>query len=107
MAMTAWSAKVVTSSICLPVNGLTLSPRQVDHADHRVPAQQRHAEHGSLLSLGLRLEPGELGVFEQVGNVHGPAFERGPADYRSPPGNDGVLRHVPYELLSASLRRRT
>ena len=31
--------------------------------------------------------------------MHGPAFERGAAGYRSPPGNDGVLRHVPQELV--------
>ena len=46
------------------------APRQADHADHRIPAQQRHAEHGSPVSLGLRLEPGELGVLEHVGDVH-------------------------------------
>ena len=74
-------------------------PRHDDHADRRIPAQQRHAEHGALVALGLCLEPGELGVFEQVGYVHGPAFERGPAGYRCAPGHDRVLRHVPNELV--------
>ena len=37
IAITAWSAKVVTSSICLVVNGRTVAPRQRDHADRSYP----------------------------------------------------------------------
>ena len=33
MAITAWSAKVLTSSICLSVNGRTSCADQHDHAD--------------------------------------------------------------------------
>ena len=47
IAITAWSAKVVTSSICLSVNGSTARARQRDDADRRSLAQQRHAEHGA------------------------------------------------------------
>ena len=46
MAITAWSAKVVTSSICFSVNGSTLSRaacRWTPIGD--ALAQQRHAEH--------------------------------------------------------------
>ena len=44
IAITAWSAKVVTSSICLSVNGRTSCARQGQNADRRSLAQQRHAE---------------------------------------------------------------
>ena len=46
IAITAWSAKVRTSSICRSVNGCDPLPRDIDHADHDPLAQQRHAERG-------------------------------------------------------------
>ena len=45
IAITAWSAKVVTSSICLSVNGRDLLSFQDDHANRHPLAQQRNAEH--------------------------------------------------------------
>ena len=47
MAITAWSAKVATSSICLSVNGRTSCRVSVEHADRHALAQHRHAEHGA------------------------------------------------------------
>ena len=47
MAMTAWSAKVLSSSICLSVKGRTSrAPTTID-ADRHALAQQRHAEDAS------------------------------------------------------------
>ena len=46
MAMTAWSAKVSTSSICLSVNGATAWRSGNENANRRALAQQRDAEHG-------------------------------------------------------------
>ena len=46
MAITAWSAKFVTSSICLSVNGSHLVRGQTTNdADRRRPLEQRNAEH--------------------------------------------------------------
>ena len=42
--MTAWSAKVVTSSICLSVNGRTDFRPKVDDANRRSFSQERDAK---------------------------------------------------------------
>ena len=47
IAITAWSAKVVASSICLSVNGRTRRRVSEQNADRSSLAQQRHAEHGA------------------------------------------------------------
>ena len=47
MAMTAWSAKFVTSSICLSVNGRTSCAVDGDSADQLVLLEHRHAEHSA------------------------------------------------------------
>ena len=47
MAITAWSAKVVTSSICLSVNGLTSRGVEHEDADRRPVAQERHSKRTS------------------------------------------------------------
>ena len=47
IAMTAWSAKVRTSSICRSVNGSTRFRRKHDNADRLAVAQQRHPKHGT------------------------------------------------------------
>ena len=45
IAITAWSAKVLSSSICLSVNGPRLAVRASDeHADRLALAQHRHGE---------------------------------------------------------------
>ena len=47
IAITAWSAKVVTSSICLSVNGLTTARSETMTPIGNPFAQQRHAENGA------------------------------------------------------------
>ena len=47
IAITAWSAKVVTSSICLSVNGRTVLRCNDEDADRRPFPQQRHTEQGT------------------------------------------------------------
>ena len=44
IAITAWSANVVTSSICFSVNGLTFIANEREYADGGAVAQQRDAE---------------------------------------------------------------
>ena len=51
IAITAWSAKVVTSSICLSVKGSYRRAVQHDDADRAALAQERHAEHRASLKL--------------------------------------------------------
>ena len=48
MAMTAWSAKVVSSSICVSVKGIASTRTIVDGADRRVAAQHRHGNHAAV-----------------------------------------------------------
>ena len=50
MAMTAWSAKLVTSSICLSVEGPNFLAVNGDDADHVVFLEHRHPDQ----SAGLR-----------------------------------------------------
>ena len=47
IAMTAWSAKVRTSSICRSVNGSTRFRRETIMPIRLAVAQQRHPEHGA------------------------------------------------------------
>ena len=47
IAMTAWSAKLVTSSICLSVNGRTSCAIDDDDADQLVVLEHRDDEHGA------------------------------------------------------------
>ena len=47
IAITAWSAKVVTSSICFSRERPHLGTRQYDHPDRRAFAQQWHSQHGA------------------------------------------------------------
>ena len=50
IAITAWSAKVVTSSICLSVNGSTLVRVKNEDADRGSLAQQRDAERRAIVA---------------------------------------------------------
>ena len=54
IAITAWSAKVVTSSICLSVNGRAVLRVNKNHADRRSLAHQRHAKHGAKAAESFR-----------------------------------------------------
>ena len=47
IAMTAWAAKFLTSSICLSVNGRTSWRINVDRADELSLLPHRHREAGS------------------------------------------------------------
>ena len=47
IAIAAWSAKVVTSSICLSVKGRTSERDKAEDADRDSVAQHRNAKHGA------------------------------------------------------------
>ena len=72
MAMTAWAAKFVTSSICLSVNGSNLLAINDDHADGSSLLQQRHAKQRAQLpqvSTSSRQVVFRIGM--HIGNVDG------------------------------------
>ena len=83
IAITAWSAKVVTSSICLSVNGRTVPARQRDHADRGALAQHRHAEHGAHTRQASGSTQRIVRVGLNIEHLNGFAFEQGPPDDRS------------------------
>ena len=92
IAITAWSAKVVTSSICLSVNGSHLQRRiRIDDADRNAFAQQRHAENGAVPAQLLRTRASVIfGIGQHIGDVNDPAFEHGAAgDGRRGPARIG------------------
>ena len=77
MAITAWSAKVVTNSICLSVNGRDLAAHRPMTPIGTSFAQQRNAEHGAEAAELLRLAHQIVfGIGQNVGHVNGFAFEQ-------------------------------
>ena len=82
IAITAWSAKVVTSSICLSVNGRRWCVSD-DHADRRAFTQQRDAKH-SAETAQVSLPPAVVfRIRQNIGDVNGPTFEHDSADERT------------------------
>ena len=79
MAITAWSAKVWTSSICLSVNGSTLLRQQSEYADRLALAQQRHAKHGADVRAASCAQIAVFGIGHDVGDVDRAAFQQRPA----------------------------
>ena len=92
--MTAWSAKVLTSSICASVKGATSVFQSV-----RVPSgvpSHRYYEHGAVLAELLRLLQCSVrwvvfSVCQHIGDVHHAAFEDGPAGCSRPTRSDRVF----------------
>ena len=77
IAITAWSANVFTSAICLPVKGLGCS-RPTEMAPIGLPS--RSIGTPSVLRLVMPSGHGAIviGVFEHVGHVHDGAVEESP-----------------------------
>ena len=48
MAITAWSAKVLSRSICFSLNGLISLRLMHEHSDRLIVAHQRHGERGAM-----------------------------------------------------------
>ena len=85
IAITAWSAKVVTSSICLSVNGCTvLRCKTMTPIGDSFP-QQRDAEHRPEPANLRGLPKGEFRVGQHIVNMNGSAFQHGAADDRPAP----------------------
>ena len=91
IAITAWSAKVVTRSICFCVNGSHALSGENDNADRFVLAQQRHAERSALTGQRDRFAHRVFGIGGDVGDLHRVAFERDAAGDRASVDRDRVL----------------
>ena len=90
IAITAWSAKVVTSSICLSVNGrYRLALKDHDSNRQSFP-QQRHSKYGADFQDSTK---GEFRVSQYIRHMDGPAFQdRSPGD-RAPSRDDLDIFH--------------
>ena len=94
--MTAWSAKVATSSICFSVKRSNSAAHQHQDADRSAFAQQRHAERGVDVFESKNVGHPELGIGFGVFDLNGLALGQDAADGRPPirPGRNRVLDHV-------------
>src|SRR5262249_17380868 len=90
-AITAWSAKVVTSSICLSVNGSTVArvrtstPIGFPSRNIGTPSAPRDAR---------RLQQCQLRIALHIGNVDGPALKHDATCNRSPIRTKRMIPHV-------------
>ena len=83
IAITAWSAKVVTSSICLSVNGRT-SVRVSARTPIGTPSRSIGTPRTVRKSPeSLRLGEGVVGIGLDVGNVNDPALQQRAPDDRA------------------------
>ena len=97
IAITAWSAKVVTSSICLSVNGRT-SERTIDMTPMGVPSRSNGTP--SMVRKPpsfMRFGPGVFRIGQHIGNMDRLAFEQRYARsaYRVPACNRIVAHQLP------------
>src|SRR5215813_4726314 len=76
IAITAWSAKVVISSICFSVKGRTVV--------------ERDTEQGAKAAEPLALKVGIFGVSQNIGDVNDLAFDQRSSHSRSPVDAGGV-----------------
>ena len=90
IAITAWSAKVVTSSICLSVNGRVRSASMAITPIGSSLAHERDAEHGTISARFLALDEAVFRVVQNIGNMDGFALEHGAAGTVPRPGAMGL-----------------
>ena len=79
MAITAWSAKVSTISICFAVNGFTSGRVSTKTPTGSPFAQQGHAETGPITATLLMAERLVVGVCQHIGYVDRLAAKRDPS----------------------------
>src|SRR5215472_10192602 len=83
IAMTAWSAKVVTSSICLSVNGCTVLRCKVN-TPIGIPSRKRgNTQCCAETSNFCGFDEFILGISKHVGNLNGLTLEQGAASDRT------------------------
>ena len=83
MAMAAWSAKEVASSICFSVNGLTSSRVSTRTPTSLPRATSERRETGTVSRQALRVQKSVLRIVLDVGNVNHFTFEQDPSDNRT------------------------
>ena len=105
MAIAAWVAKVVRSSVARSLNGSTSGPPDDQDADDLAVEQHGDAHGGPEAAVALDVEPAVLGVGEDVGDLLGPALQPDPAGERAPVLGQRVLVEVGAVLLGEGARR--
>ena len=94
IAITAWSAKVVTSSISCCVKWINRGSRQ-EHGPNGNPlSHQRNAERSAKVSEFLIFEPREFRICQNILNMNDGAFEHGAPTDRAPVELQGMSLHV-------------
>ena len=100
IAITAWSEKVSSNSICFRLNGLRSRTYHGQGAEDYAFAQQRHADGGSDARRSRLIGALELRIGEDIRNMYGAPFGDRPAERRAAIR----FRRVALEML-ALLRR--
>ena len=123
IAITAWSANVVTSSICFIGERPHLESRQYDHTDRHAFPQQWDAEHrvsSSNPPLLGEIRISKIGIGLHIGNMDDFALLRRAPKYRPPArlhrmvvhvlvvfGRVSVARHIRIGITVRAMDRRT
>src|SRR5262249_25865125 len=94
MAITAWSAKGVSSFNLLLGERAHGTARQRQRAERSAFAQQRHTDHGAPASQLLLFRLPVLGISQNVGDVNHAAFKRNTPDKRLSSGREAIMLHV-------------
>ena len=90
MAMAAWAANVVRTSVSRSPNGIHLHPPHQQHPDQFAVELHRGAQDGAQAREPLQVEPPVVGVREDVGDLLRTAVEGDPTDQRPAVGTHRV-----------------
>ena len=93
IAISAWSAKVVTSSICFSVNGST-TPRISTMTRSPCPRAARNSEQRTIAAAVTGLAQGVFGLGERVDYMNRAPLERDAAAHRAAIGRNRILPQV-------------
>ncbi len=99
IAITAWSAKVSTSSISRRVKLPGAGRPSRKNADHLGLAQERNAEQGAVAGYLRTFRQLVVGVFEDIGNVRDGPGENSASGYRAGTRGYRMIAHVLRKIL--------
>ena len=106
IAMTAWSAKVLTSSICRSVNGPGVGRPKTKTPITLSFAQQRDREVRAVAAQALGLAEQIIRILENVGDMRDFSGARGAPGAGSGTGSQRVFKKVTFERLAVPLLHR-
>src|SRR5262245_32599803 len=103
IAITAWSAKVSTNSICLSVNG---SAVQDEQANRNSLAQEGHPEDGAIAAQSREFMQFVFRIGENIGDLNGFALQQDPRDHTAASRRKGLGLHELNVLSRVTVARR-